>query len=146
MLIALLFTLTGFIFYSVWGFINGFATATIDGYSSAFYASFGYLIAGVIGISFVNFKPEFTMHGATYGVLMGVTNGLGGLCLLVAISTISKINFPVSLLIVLAALYPLGTIALNYVFLKESLTSVQLIGSIITILGIVVMFLPIKSI
>jgi drug/metabolite transporter (DMT)-like permease len=145
MLVALLFTFTGFTFYSIWGFINGFATATIDGYSSAFYASFGYLIAGLIGITFVNFRPEFTIQGSIYGVLMGITNGLGGLCLLVAISHISKINFPVSLLIVLAALYPLGTIALNYFFLKESLTIVQLIGSVVTICGIIIMFIPIKS-
>lgn len=145
MLVALLFTFIGFTFYSIWGFINGFATATIDGYSSAFYASFGYLIAGLIGITFVNFRPEFTIQGSIYGVLMGITNGLGGLCLLVAISHISKINFPVSLLIVLAALYPLGTIALNYFFLKESLTIVQLIGSVVTICGIIIMFIPIKS-
>jgi drug/metabolite transporter (DMT)-like permease len=145
MIIALLVTLASFIFYSAWGFINGFATESINGYSSAFYASFGYLIAGVIGITFVGFKPEFTLEGATYGVLMGITNGLGGLCLLVAIASISKINFPPSLLIVLAALYPLGTITLNYFVFNYSLTLVQLIGSIIAILGIIVMFLPITS-
>lgn len=70
------------------------------------------------------FRMEPSRAGIFYGVLNGVLSGLGGLALFAAYHT----NANTSLVTVATALYPMITVVLALLFLRERLRVVQVVG------------------
>jgi bacterial/archaeal transporter family protein len=70
------------------------------------------------------FKLEKSPKGIFYGVLNGVLSGVGGLALFAAYHT----NSNTSLVTAASALYPMVTVLLAVIILREQLKFIQVVG------------------
>jgi bacterial/archaeal transporter family protein len=70
------------------------------------------------------FKLEKSAKGISYAVLNGILSGVGGLTLFAAYHT----NSSTSLITVATALYPMITVALAVLILRERFTYIQALG------------------
>jgi bacterial/archaeal transporter family protein len=70
------------------------------------------------------FKFEKSPKGIFYGVLNGVLSGVGGLALFAAYHT----NSNTSLVTAASALYPMVTVLLAVIILREQLKFIQVVG------------------
>lgn len=136
-LTSLLFICLSFLCYAFWGTLNGIVNKNIEPFSSLFYSSIGYMVAGLISVSFINFQPKFSTLSFGSSVLLGLTTGLGGLFLLLAIQRFDS----ASILIAATATYPIATVILNYFILKEVLTLKQIVGCLLSIVGVILMLI-----
>lgn len=121
--------------YSFWGIFNGLSSRQIEPYSALFYSAFGYLIAGIIALFFIDFRPELTFKGSLYGIAIGLATGLGGLFLLVAIGR----GGSSSIVVAITSVYPLATLIFNLFILHEHMTLKQGIAIIFTIIAMLMM-------
>jgi transporter family protein len=119
--------------FGFWGFFTKLAVLHIDSKSALVYQTLGVLIVGLFALGLVNFKPATEIKGFTYAVLTGAAYGIGCLFYLVAASKGKIIT-----VVTLTALYPLVTIVLAYLLLKESVSAKQCAG---IFLGFVAIFL-----
>jgi bacterial/archaeal transporter family protein len=81
-----------------------------------------------------HFKLEKSARGITYGVLNGVLSGVGGLALFAAYHT----NSNTSLVTAATALYPMVTVVLAVLILRERFRFVQAIGLVFAAIAIVI--------
>lgn len=81
-----------------------------------------------------HFKLEKSPKGITYGVLNGVLSGVGGLALFAAYHT----NSNTSLVTAATALYPMVTVVLAVLILRERFRFVQAIGLVFAAIAIVI--------
>lgn len=80
------------------------------------------------------FRMERSPKGISYGVLNGILSGVGGLALFAAYHT----NSNTSLVTSATALYPMVTVALAVLILRERLRPVQAVGLVFAALAIVI--------
>lgn len=79
-------------------------------------------------------KLEKSPRGIAYGVLNGVLSGVGGLTLFAAYHT----NGNTSLITVATALYPMITVFLAILLLRERLRPIQALGLVFAVAAIVI--------
>jgi bacterial/archaeal transporter family protein len=120
--------------FGLWGFFTKLAVVHIDSKSALIYQTLGVLIIGIFAFFSMNFKLEADAKGISYAVLTGITYGLGCLFYFVAASRGKIIT-----VVTLTALYPLITILLAYLLLKEGVTLKQVIGIILALGAIFLM-------
>jgi transporter family protein len=132
-----LFALLSCFSYAFWGLFNGLVNKNSEPFGGLFFSSLGYFIAGLIGLSYINFQPKTSVIAISSGILLGLSTGLGGMFLLLAIQKSRNTSMSVAL----TALYPIGTLILSYFMLDEQLTKQQIFGCIISVFGLVTMFL-----
>lgn len=120
--------------FGLWGFFTKLAVVHIDSRSALIYQTLGVVVIGVIALSLVNFKPATDTKGLIYAVLTGVAYGVGCLFYFVAASKGKIVT-----VVTLTALYPLITIALAYLLLKEAVTLKQVIGILMALMSILLM-------
>lgn len=109
--------------FGLWGFFTKLAVVHIDSKSALVYQTLGVLIIGIVAFFSLDFKPEANTKGISYAVLTGITYGLGCLFYFVAASKGKIIT-----VVTLTALYPLITILLAYLLLKENINLKQCAG------------------
>jgi bacterial/archaeal transporter family protein len=80
------------------------------------------------------FKLEKSPKGITYGVLNGVLSGVGGLALFAAYHTGGN----TSLITTATALYPMVTVALAVLILRERFRPIQALGLVFAAIAIVI--------
>jgi bacterial/archaeal transporter family protein len=80
------------------------------------------------------FKMEKNPKGITYAVLNGVLSGVGGLALFAAYHT----NSNTSLVTAATALYPMVTVVLAVLILRERFRPIQAIGLVFAAIAIVI--------
>jgi transporter family protein len=122
-----------FIFWGVWGFLPKLTTRYVNPLSGSIYEAVGVIIVGVVVLALVRFKPETHPMGILLAILTGIAGSLGALVYLIAVA-----RGRVSLIVSFTALYPLLSIFLAVVFLKESFSLRQGAG---VVLGLVAMLL-----
>ncbi len=127
----LLYSILALIIYGFWGFFPKLAVNYIRPMSALIYEVSGALVVGICCLLFVDFRPDFNPRGVLFAVLTGICGMLGTLFFFAAASK-GKISVVVSL----TALYPLITIFLAAVFLKESLSVKQIIGMVFALVAI----------
>jgi transporter family protein len=86
---------------------------------------------------FAGFRPETHPRGILYACLTGVAGLLGGLFYLLAVA-----RGKVPVVVTLTALYPIITIALAAVLLKEPVTLKQGFGMVLAVLSIILLATP----
>lgn len=118
--------------YGFWGFWGAKASSIIQPLSIAFYSSLGVLLAGAVALFLLDFKPEFCIKGSAYGLLNGLANGLGCLFFIIALR-----NGPAMPVILITSMYPLITLFLSVIFLKQSITPKQMIGMCFAVLALI---------
>lgn len=109
--------------FGLWGFFTKLSVIHIDTKSAMIYQTIGIVIVGIITLGIMNFKPEMNSKGFTYAILTGVAYAAGCWFYFIAASKGKIIT-----VVTLTALYPLITILLAYILLKETLNAKQLLG------------------
>lgn len=111
------------VIYGLWGFFPKLAVTYINPVSALIYEVAGAMLVGLFSLFWVGFQPETHPRGILFAVLTGVAGMLGTLFFFAAASR-GKLAVVVSM----TALYPLITILLAAVFLREPVTAKQILG------------------
>lgn len=130
----LIATFLALIIYGFWGFFPKIAVTYISPQSALIYEVAGATLIGLLTLYLVGFRPDTHPKGVLFAVLTGVAGMLGTLFYFFAASK-GKISVVVSM----TALYPLITILLAAVFLREPVTIKQIFGMFFALLAIVLL-------
>ncbi len=120
--------------FGLWGLFTKLAVVHIDSKSALVYQTIGVAIVGVLILSGMSFKPATDTKGLFYAVLTGAAYGIGCLFYFIAASKGKIIT-----VVTLTALYPLVTILLAYLLLKEVVTIKQGLGIVMAFVAIMLL-------
>jgi bacterial/archaeal transporter family protein len=127
----LVYTLMATAVYGFWGFFPKLASDYLDPKSALVYQTLGSIVGTLVILATVRFRLPVQVRGITFSVLTGISGVVGTLFLLVALS-----KGKASLVIPVTALYPIGTILLAMLILKETLTVRQVAGMVLSFVAI----------
>lgn len=120
--------------FGFWGLFSKLSIVHIDSKSALVFQALGVLIIAVITLSMLDFKPATNIKGLSFGLLTGIAYGIGCLFYFIAAD-----KGKVSTVVTLTALYPLVTILLSYLLLKEGINAKQCCGIMFAIVAIFLM-------
>lgn len=120
--------------FGFWGLFTKLAVLHIDSKSALIYQALGVAVIGILMLCFMNFKPASNPKGLFYALLTGAAYGVGCLFYFIAASKGKIIT-----VVTLTALYPLVTILLAYLLLKEGVNLKQGIGIVLAFIAIILM-------
>lgn len=120
--------------FGLWGLFTKLAILYIDSKSAFIFQTAGVLIVGAITMGLVDYRPATDLKGLSFGLLTGLTYGVGCLFYFIAADK-GKITSVVTL----TALYPLVTIILSYLLLKEGMNYKQCLGILLALISIYLM-------
>jgi transporter family protein len=107
-----------------WALLSKLGSRQIPPETMQFLFTVGALPVGIALLMARRFKLEKSVKGISYAVLNGILAGVGGLTLFAAYHT----NGSTSVITAATALYPMITVALAVLILRERLTTVQILG------------------
>mgnify|MGYP005849479271 CR=1 FL=1 len=119
------------VLWGFWGFLPKITTRYIQPSSAIVYEVLGGALIAAIALFFLKVQPEFHVKGTILAVITGILGFAGAFCFLVAVS-----RGPVSLVATVSALYPVISIILAMMILKEPLSTQQAIGMGFALLSI----------
>jgi transporter family protein len=119
------------IIYGFWGFFPKLAVMYVRPQSALVYEVAGAMVVGLIFLARLGFRPDIHPKGILYGVLTGVF-GMVGTLFYFAAAREGKISVVVSM----TALYPLITILLAAIVLREPITLKQGFGMVLAVAAI----------
>jgi bacterial/archaeal transporter family protein len=119
----LIYALCSTVLYGCWGFFSKLATNHINSYSVLIYETLGTVLVALFVLVRLEFKPQVEAWGIFYALLIGIFGVLATLFFLLAVS-----QGQASVVITLTALYPVVSIVLAAVILRESITLRQGMG------------------
>jgi bacterial/archaeal transporter family protein len=120
--------------FGVWGLFTKLAIVYIDSKSALVFQTVGVLMVGLITLGLIKFRPETDIKGLTYGLLTGIAYGIGCLFYFIAAD-----KGKIMTVVTLTALYPLVTIILSYLLLKEGINLKQCCGIACALIAIYLM-------
>lgn len=126
-------TFGAFVLWGLWSFIPKITTRYVSPRSAILFEVAGGAAVALVVLVSLRFKPDMHPVGIMLALTTGVLGFTGALLFLYAAS-----RGPISLVAVLSALYPVITVLLSVVFLKETLSIQQWLG---IALGLVSMML-----
>ncbi len=118
--------------FGLWGFFSKLTVNHIDTRSALIYQTLGVVIIGLITCASISFKPALDTRGIAYGVLTGITYGLGCLFYFMAAGRGNITN-----VVTLTALYPLIAIVLSFFLLHEAMSLRQGLGIIFAVVAMI---------
>ena len=117
--------------YGFWGFFPKLAMAHIQPTSALIYQVAGAMLVGFLCLFLVDFRPDTHPRGVLFAFLTGVAGILGTLFYFAAAR-----RGNISVVASMTALYPIITILLAAVFLREPITLRQLLGMVFALIAI----------
>ena len=117
-----------------WALFSKLGSREIPPQTMQFLFTIGTLPVGIALLAARKFKMERSPRGITYAVLNGTLAGVGGLTLFAAYHTDSN----TALITVVTALYPMITVVLAVLLLRERFRLVQVVGLMFAVAAIVV--------
>ena len=123
--------LLSLVIYGFWGFFPKIAVTYISPQSALVFEVAGAILIGLLVLFLIDFHPDLHPIGILFAMLTGVAGMLGTLCFFAAASR-GKISVVVSM----TALYPVISILLAAVFLREPITAKQILGIIVALFAI----------
>lgn len=132
----LLFALAAMLIWGLWGFLPKLATGSIDCRSATFWTWTGMLIVAMTCLALVGGKPQTGGHSFLWAMATGFCGLLGALFYYKAMSMAGGNTATV---IVLSALYPVVSVLLAALILRERLNAGQLVGILLCTVGAVVL-------
>ncbi|MBI5408216.1 MAG: EamA family transporter [Nitrospirae bacterium] len=124
------FAVFSLLFWGMWGFFQKLATNHISPRSVYIFAALGTLLIVFLTLMSLNFKLETNRTGITYAILAGLFGSIGGLFFVHSIS-----KGKASIVITFTALYPVVTILLSLIILKEGITVKQGLGILFALIS-----------
>lgn len=109
--------------FGVWGLLTKLTVNHIDARSALLYQFLGLACVVLVLLVALKFRPETAIKGIGFGMLTGIANGIGCLFYFAAVD-----KGKVTTVVTLTALYPIITIALAFLVLKEGINIKQGIG------------------
>jgi bacterial/archaeal transporter family protein len=117
--------------WGIWGFLSKLLADRVGAIESQLLFTMGMLPAALIGIiGLAGRELVKSRRGIGYGLLNGVLTGVGTLCFFEALS-----KGPASMVTPMIAAFPLVTVALAIVLLKERLAWWQAAGALFAVAG-----------
>lgn len=107
-----------------WALVSKLGTNDISASGMQFIFAFGFIPVALLALVLKPVKFEKDLKGIAYGLGNGVLAGIGGLALFAAYRT----GGSTSVITVATALYPMITVVLAFLILKERLTRLQIVG------------------
>ncbi|MDF1578673.1 MAG: EamA family transporter [Desulfurivibrionaceae bacterium] len=126
--------LASLVLFGLWGFFPKIAVAYLDPRSAMVYHALGTMLVGLVVLFSLKLQPDFHPRGVLFALLTGMAGFAGTLCFFMAAD-----RGRISLVVSITALYPLVTILLAAIFLKEALTVKQLSGMACAVIAILLM-------
>jgi len=117
-----------------WALFSKLGSREIPPETMQFLFTFGTIPVCIALLAARRFKLEKSPKGISYGVLNGVLSGIGGLALFAAYHT----NGNTSLITSATALYPMVTVVLAVVLLRERFRFIQAVGLVFAAVAIVI--------
>jgi transporter family protein len=117
--------------FGLWGLFTKLAIVSIDSKSALVFQTVGVLLVGILTLSTLNFKPATDLKGLGFGLLTGIAYGVGCLFYFVAAD-----KGKITTVVTLTALYPLVTILLSFILLREPIHLKQCLGILFALLAI----------
>lgn len=117
--------------YGAWGYWGARASSFINPLSITFYSSLGVLVSGVLALFLLDFKPELSAKGSIYGLLNGLANGIACIFFILALR-----KGPAMPVVLITSMYPLITLVLCMIFLKQGITLKQILGMFFALLAL----------
>ena len=129
-----IFGMVALFLWGLWAFFPKLATNYLNPKSILIFQTLGGLLICIAVLISVNFRPEIHTKGITFAVLAGLAGAIGGLFFLYSIS-----KGKAAIVITMTALYPLVTIILSFLILKEPITIKQGIGMLLALIAMVLL-------
>lgn len=120
--------------FGLWGLFTKLAVIHIDSKTALIYQALGVAVVGIIMLYNMNFKPATDTKGISWALLTGFAYGIGCLFYFIAASKGKIIT-----VVTLTALYPLVTILLACLLLKEVIHFKQGLGIVLAFIAIMLM-------
>lgn len=128
----LIFSFITLVIWGVYGIFPKLATNYIDPKSVLIFQVIGSAIIAIILLATMNFKPEINSKGIMFAVLAGLITSFGTIFFFYALA-----KGKASVVVTITALYPIVTIILASIFLKETITLKQGIGMLFAVLAMI---------
>jgi transporter family protein len=132
----LLYALVCTFWWGLWGFLSKIGSAAAAPMQLQILFTLGMLPVAIGMLWRMNWKLETNVKGASYGILSGVTTGLGVLAYYAALR-----EQDASVVTPVTGLFPLLTVVLAFVVLRERLNKVQMTGMILALAAIAILSL-----
>jgi transporter family protein len=123
--------------WGFWGFFPKLSTKHISPSSALVFEVLGALTVGLVIAASLRFRPEVRAKGVLFAFLTGVAGTLGIFFFLHGV-TIGK----ASVVVTLTALYPVVSLLLVFLFLKEPITAKQGAGILTALVAVVLLSTP----
>lgn len=120
--------------FGLWGFFTKVSLFYINEKSGYIFQSLGVLLVAVILLASIQFKPAMNLKGVGYALLSGIAMGTGCAAYFYASS-----KGKISAVVTLTALYPIVTILLALLVLKEVIQIRQAFGIVLALIAIYLM-------
>lgn len=130
----LLSAILAMIIYGFWGFFPKIAVTYISPQSALVYEVGGAMLVGLLTLFFIRFQLQFHPTGMLFAVLTGIAGMIGTLFFFAAAQ-----KGKIAIVVGLTALYPLITVILAVIFLREPLTLKQVMGLILACAAILLL-------
>ncbi|EHL31257.1 EamA family transporter [Legionella drancourtii] len=125
-------SLIALLLYGAWGYWGTRASSFINPLSITFYSSIGVLISGIIALVLLDFKLDLHAKGGIYGLLNGLASGIACIFFILALR-----NGPTMPVVLVTSMYPMITLMLCMIFLKQGLTLKQGLGMGFAIIALI---------
>jgi transporter family protein len=120
--------------WGAWGLFQKLATNQMPTKAVYLIGVIAAVLAGAVMLATGGIPPGFTMRGTLYAFLAGISSALA---VLLFLASVRRGN--ASVVITFTALYPLVTIVLSVVILKETISIQQGIGIILALIAMVLL-------
>jgi transporter family protein len=129
----LIYALLCILAWGTWGFVAKLGADRIAPGPLQILATAGTLPLALIAFLQLRMRLEKDARGITYGIANGVLSGIGLLAYYAAVS-----RGKVSVVGPVTSLFPLLTVALAFIFLRERLNRVQIAGVVLSLIAIAI--------
>ncbi len=136
----LIYCILTLLLWGLWAFLPRLATRTLDTTSTLFFQQMGALLATLCVLATAGFRIKPEMKGISWAMLTGMLGVFGLLCFLQAVT-----RYRLSVVVMVTALYPLITVGLSVLILREKLTALQWLGVALAMAAILLMSAPSES-
>ena len=126
-----IFAIATLLVWGVWGLLPKLATNYLSPTSVMVFGGIGNLLIVVALLVSVNFQPDIHSKGIVFAILAGLVGTLGTIPFLFAIS-----RGKASVVVPMTSLYPLVTIILSLLILREPMTLKQGFGILFALMAL----------
>jgi transporter family protein len=126
-----IFALAALLLWGVWGLFPKLATNYLSPASVFVFSGIGNLVVLIGVLAFLNFRPDLHARGIGWAIVAGLLGTLGTIPFFYAIS-----KGKASVVVPMTSLYPLVTIVLSFLILREPMTLKQGAGIVLALIAL----------